>query len=100
MEKVPGVLPPVVLEGLVVGFLHTPVHADKVQEAILSAWRGHVGRQECVVHRSEPLLAVENDVDRIVCAHESIKRLACQSAEALGGSLPMQQAPDVVVKED
>ena len=53
---------PVVVEGLVVGFLHELVDADEVEEAVRAARRGHVGREERVVHRGQPLLAVEDDV--------------------------------------
>ena len=87
-EQILTALSPVVVEGLVVRFLHELVHADEVEEAVLSARRGQVGREEGVVHGGQSLLAVEDNVCRVALAVETVERLARQSLKALGLALP------------
>src|ERR1019366_6899531 len=91
---------PVVLERLVVGFLHEPVNTDKIKEAIGATRRWHIRRHERLVHRCEPLLSVQHDVFGSALSLEAINGLTGEGLEVVLFAFPKQQATDEIVKED
>jgi hypothetical protein len=70
------------------------------QIPVRAARRGDVRSKECVVHRGEPLLAVQHNVLRPAIAAVSVDRLAGERFEVLPLTLPEEQTSNVVVEED
>ena len=100
-QKIQPAPRPVIPEGIVVRHLHEVLHLDEVEVPVRAIRSRHFRGDECVVHRGEPLLTVEDDVlGAAIGAVEAVDRLAGESAEVLRLALPEQEAADVVVEED
>ena len=84
LEELGAAAGPVVCKRHVVGILHKLVDAQEVDVAVLSVGERYVRSDEGVVHRREPLLAIQDDVfGAIVIAGIPVNWLARERVEVL-----------------
>jgi hypothetical protein len=91
---------PIVCEGLVIPTRHEVIDADEVESGVGASRQSLAGREEGIVHGSEPLLSVKHYMLGPLWTLVAIDRLARQARKVCRLALPEQQAPDIVIAKD